>query len=117
MNTDPEIINVNCMDGGCNIKMQLSPDLIWFKGHFPDTPVLPGVVQLDWAINMAKTYLNLGDNIKISDLEVLKFKQLILPNQQIELTLQHKSTHKFTFSYTSERGQHSSGRIVFEPVN
>ena len=33
--------------------MLISPELDWFRGHFPDNPVLPGVVQLHWAVTAA----------------------------------------------------------------
>ena len=30
------------------LKISLPEDLLYFQGHFPDAPILPGIVQTDW---------------------------------------------------------------------
>ena len=35
---------------GETFTLAIGADLIAFRGHFPGNPVLPGVVQVDWAI-------------------------------------------------------------------
>jgi 3-hydroxymyristoyl/3-hydroxydecanoyl-(acyl carrier protein) dehydratase len=90
-------------------------DLDYFNGHFPDTPILAGVVQLHWAVEYAKEQFLLVDQI-VKNIEVLKFKGVIVPEQNLQLTLTKKSAEKVIFSYFSDKGQHASGRIVFEPT-
>ena len=36
------------------VEMRPSPALIYFDGHFDDAPILPGVVQIDWAIELGR---------------------------------------------------------------
>ena len=93
------------------VNLNIPPELDYFQGHFPDRPVLPGVVQTHWAIQYGAQYLELPDRIK--KLEVIKFKNLIRPNMEIALKLELKPSGKLTFSYSHEGNVMSSGRIVY----
>lgn len=85
----------------------------YFDGHFPQAPILAGVVQLDWAIQLGFKHLDVV-NTAVKNVEVLKFQVVIQPEETITLVLEKKSEYKFTFKYESEKGVHSSGRIVLE---
>lgn len=101
-----QLTDSNC----CQLVFTLDPQLSYFEGHFPDQPILAGVVQLNWAIELAKTHLDLAGS-EIKAIEVLKFQQLLTPNTQVTLTLEQKDHKKFTFSFQSATGNHASGRI------
>jgi len=97
----------------CEIKLSLNvpENLHWFDGHYPDQPIVPGVIEIDWAIYFAKTHLNLGVNFK--GIEALKFHELIEPNANIFLHLSFKKeNNKLHFSFTSQTSKLSSGRIL-----
>lgn len=88
-------------------------DLLYFKGHFLIAPVLPGVVQVDWAIYFARQYFNLPANF--SGLHALKFQQIISPETPMQLELVHQvQKHALQFRYYSDAGQHATGRVLFE---
>ena len=95
------------------VNLKVDADIDFFKGHFPQAPVLPGVAQLDWAIHYARKYLSLSD-APVKNVEALKFQVVITPNQEVTLDLVQKSETKFTFKFCSEKGTHASGRIVLE---
>ncbi|RYF38225.1 MAG: acyl-CoA synthetase, partial [Comamonadaceae bacterium] len=83
-----------------------------FDGHFPGAPVLPGVAQLDWAAELAREAFALPPHFLRA--EQLKFQQPVLPPLQLQLHLEWKpETGQVGFRYTSERGQHAGGRLVF----
>ena len=110
---DPIIESVELNDEGANIVLKVPVDLLYLKGHFDQEPLLPGVVQVDWAIRLGRRYLDLPAHFL--RMEVLKFQELILPGHTITLSLQYKADKgKLFFSYASKQGQHSSGRIVLE---
>lgn len=111
----PTINQVESRDDAVELNLYLDEDLYYFDGHFPNAPLVAGVVQLDWAVNFAKRYLNMQGEVK--SVEVLKFQVVMPPKLAVRLSLTRKSEHKFTFSYASEKGQHASGRIVLEPSN
>lgn len=113
MNITPNIIKTTKIDAGVEIQINIPANLDYFNGHFNDHSVLPGVVQLDWAVKYAKQYLELSCD-KFKSMEVLKFQVIILPNANLLLTLKQLTTEKFKFSFISENGQHSSARVILQ---
>lgn len=86
--------------------------LEYFKGHFPTLPVLPGVVQVHWAMHYASQQFAI--NGKFLQLDNLKFHAVILPETSLELTLQwHADKSWLDFTYSSTHKKYSAGRIVF----
>src|SRR5471030_679961 len=86
--------------------------LLYFDGHFTDAPILPGVVQLEWAIHYGRQYFNLPPQFRA--VHALKFQQVILPDSPVQLELLHDAQKgNLQFRYVSESGQHASGRVMF----
>jgi 3-hydroxymyristoyl/3-hydroxydecanoyl-(acyl carrier protein) dehydratase len=92
--------------------MDISPQLDWFRGHFPGNPVLPGVVQLHWAVTVALAFFR----FRFVPLEIkrLKFKNIVVPPKVVELTVCRSDRNEVQFAYTSQGQQHSEGRLVFD---
>jgi hypothetical protein len=94
------------------VSLDIVPQLRVFDGHFPGAPVLPGVVQLDWAIEFGRQVFPLPGRFLRA--EQLKFSQPVLPPLQLELALEWDDTaRRLGFRFSSQRGLHSSGRLVF----
>ena len=95
------------------VSLEIVPQLRVFDGHFPGLPVLPGVVQLDWAIAFARKAFA-GMPARFLRAEQVKFQQPVLPPVQLELALDWDArAGHLSFRYTSQKGTHSSGRIAF----
>jgi 3-hydroxymyristoyl/3-hydroxydecanoyl-(acyl carrier protein) dehydratase len=109
----PEVLADNIDENQIALQLLIPKDLDYFNGHFPSAPILAGVVQLHWAVEYAKQYYSLTE-LEVQNIEVLKFQVVIIPGQQLNLTLSRKTNNKILFSYASDKGQHASGRIVFE---
>ena len=105
------IRSVDHRENGIIIGFYIPDELHWFQGHFPGSPILPGVVQTDWAITYGARYLNLPTHI--SRLEVIKFKNLIQPDMEVDLELDIKPNGKLAFIYRHNGDEMSSGRIVY----
>ncbi|NML42580.1 AMP-binding protein [Ramlibacter sp. G-1-2-2] len=94
------------------VSLEIVPQLRVFEGHFPGAPVLPGVVQLDWAIAFGRRAFELPPRFLRA--EQMKFQQPVLPPVQLELELEWKAeARQLHFRFASQTGQHSSGRLVF----
>jgi acyl-CoA synthetase (AMP-forming)/AMP-acid ligase II/3-hydroxymyristoyl/3-hydroxydecanoyl-(acyl carrier protein) dehydratase len=94
------------------LELTVPPDLLYFDGHFPQQPILPGVVQLDWAIAFAREYFPLPPLFR--DVAMLKFQQVIVPGATVQLELVHDvAKGSVQFRYLSAAGQHASGRVLF----
>jgi len=109
----PEVINQQVIDGVLHLDLNVPADLAYFSGHFPSAPVLPGVVQVDWAMALGQRLLDLPP--KFAGMEVLKFQQLIRPGDDISLTLRFDAERgKLYFTYRNSDAACSSGRILLE---
>lgn len=92
--------------------LDIVPELVVFDGHFVDAPVLPGVAQLDWAVEFARACFELPARFLRAD--ALKFQRPVVPGTQLQLDLQwNAESGVLGFQYTSGAGAHASGRIVF----
>lgn len=92
--------------------LDVTPGLIVFDGHFPDAPLVPGVAQLDWAVEFARRCFVLPQTFLRC--EVLKFQLPVLPGTALQLDLQwNAQSGVLGFRYSSVHGAHASGRIVF----
>jgi len=94
------------------LSLTVPEDLLYFDGHFPGSPILPGVVQLDWAIARGRHYFDMPPVFR--DIAMLKFQQVITPGATVELELAWDSAKSsLQFKYLSQAGQHASGRVIF----
>jgi len=91
-------------------------NLLYFDGHFDVAPILPGVVQVEWAIHYGRQYFGLPAGFK--GINALKFQQVIQPDMPVRLELSHDAVKGgLHFRYASEAGQHSSGRVVLGAID
>lgn len=91
--------------------LQVTDRLAWFDGHFPGDPILPAVVQIDWAIHFgAACGIDPGH---FTGMKRLKFHSVIVPDTALRLTLRVKSG-TLQFAFASDDGLHSKGEIKFE---
>lgn len=87
-------------------------DLRYFNGHFATFPLVPGVVQLQWAVDLARRFACGGE--VVAQVENLKYQQFIRPNDTVRLTLRWDAAKgKTHFAlYTGDKTC-SSGRLVW----
>ena len=92
--------------------LRVPANLFYLEGHFPQAPVLPGVVQVDWAIHFGRAHFALGP--MFMGINALKFQQVILPESPLFLELALDSAKgSLQFRYFSDTGPHAGGRILF----
>jgi 3-hydroxymyristoyl/3-hydroxydecanoyl-(acyl carrier protein) dehydratase len=106
----PDVIAHNVSGDCAEYLFDIPADLTWFDGHFPDDPILPAVVQVDWAIHFGQ---RLGfDPDRFAGFARLKFMAVIVPNTLIRLSLV-ASGPALRFVYKSAAGLHSKGTVKF----
>jgi uncharacterized membrane protein len=95
------------------IELELPLDLACFADHFPDAPVLPGVLQIGWALELAAP--RLGTPTTCRGMDALKFQRLLRPGNRVELTLRHDATSgRLYFAYRSGDEHYSSAYLRLE---
>ena len=88
------------------------PTLLYLDGHFPNAPILAGVVQVDWAIHFGRAHFALPP--QFLSIHALKFQRVIFADTPVTLELSHDlQKGVLQFRYSSDAAVHSSGRIFF----
>ena len=108
----PEILGETVEPNSLTLALRIPEELAYFTGHFDEVSVVPGVTQILWAVYFAQRYFSISR--PFSHMEAIKFKELLLPAQRLELILRHSPPpNKLEFIYRSETAEYSSGRIYF----
>ena len=110
----PEVLGVRRSDNPDRVTLDLHVpvDLIHFAGHFSNQPILPGIVQIDWAIHFAQEHFCPAGHFMA--LENVKFHSLVLPDARLALELAWSaSTSRLDFSFCNAQRKVSSGRVQF----
>lgn len=108
--TRPEVIGRADTGDRRTLFLYVPARLAWFDGHFPGDPILPAVVQIDWAIHFGG-----GPGCaheRFAGFSRLKFRSVIVPDTVLRLTLS-RSAGTLQFGFESQTGVHSTGRIRF----
>lgn len=107
----PEILAERSGDAHVELDLRVPADLEYFAGHFPGAPVLPGVVQLDWCMRLARGRLALTGGFR--GLQQIKFLAPIEPEARITLRLELNGT-KLNFGFFAKDKKHSSGTFLLD---
>jgi len=109
----PEILAEQRDEDKITLTLSIPKNLRWFQGHFPGRPILPGVVQLDWAVQFAR--LPLGVELAAATQFQIKFKAVIEPGDVLDLELRHDVARgRLAFAYR-RGGQECSSGTVYLP--
>jgi 3-hydroxymyristoyl/3-hydroxydecanoyl-(acyl carrier protein) dehydratase len=92
------LTNINCSDRGkISADAEVKSGSPWFSGHFPDNPVLPGIAQLAMVFDTIKQ--GCQDELRISVVRRVRFKQIVKPEDRLTLTVQPISESPFSYSF------------------
>jgi 3-hydroxymyristoyl/3-hydroxydecanoyl-(acyl carrier protein) dehydratase len=109
----PEVIAQRHHKLHCEVDLLVTPDNPWFEGHFPNQPILPGVVQIGWAVHFAGEIYRISPSV--NTLEQIKFKRPIFPNTKLTLHLTPDiERKKLNYDYRDADHLYSSGTLYYE---
>lgn len=111
---DPIVIAViKAEDGSVELTLDVPPDLTHFAGHFPAHPLLPGVIEVDWAVRLAETHFALPRQ-RFSQLRNVKFTRPIRPGERLVCRLAWEAAAgRLSFAYTCAGQPCASGQLEF----
>jgi len=97
-------------------ELRVPPTLVHFAGHFPGLPILPGVVQVHWAMHLAAEHVPAVH--ALASIDRLKFMAPVSPGAVLNLTLAHDAARgRVQFTYRLSGRECASGVIVYrEPA-
>jgi len=108
----PIILDKVISQSRAEYSLKIPTSLAYLEGHFKNMPIVPGIVQLHWAIEFAKSDLDVIG--KVGHGNQIKFARLMKPDDEVELCLEY-NLEKSCLSYRYQNGEqiYSSGRIKF----
>lgn len=108
----PVVLDRRQQEAKLEIDVLIPPGLFYFRGHFPGFPVLPGIVQLHWAIRYGSLLLP-SDTLVPGTIQV-KFRDIVRPGENLQLALNYNADdQRLIFEWRGNRGPRSSGSVVF----
>ncbi|SDU23874.1 AMP-binding protein [Halopseudomonas salegens] len=90
------------------LELEVPEHLVYLEGHFDSYSLVPGVVQIQWAIDLAEEQF--ACCCQVADMDRLKFQQPLRPGMRFTLELE-LSASALRFSFDSCEGRHSSGTL------
>jgi len=106
----PDVLGNTAIEDGVELSLSIPPHLVYFDGHFDAVAIVPGVVQIHWAMHYGQRYLALAG--RFARMEAIKFKELLQPGQALQLRLRYSAARqKLDFCYYADDTEFSSGRI------
>ena len=109
----PEICATERTARGVRLTLRIPAELSYFEGHFAGCPLLPGVVQVNWAIEMGREHIPFAARFRA--LRGVKFTRVILPGQTVTLQLDYaQDKRELDFAFEVEGHPCSNGTAVFD---
>ena len=110
--SEPVVQNVKFRNDEVTADLTFLKEAAYFQGHFPDFPILPGVVQLHFVFEFLREFFH--ETPTRYTIQKLKFSHLIMPNMTVGFQLEKQAQNEYIFSYGLSGKVCSSGKIVVE---
>lgn len=105
----PEMLGETRSEGVIERTALVPWNLSCFPGHFPDRYVVPGVLQLDWALGLAEVLL--GRIPVLQEIENMKMLMPIDPGERIRIRVESRAPNRLEFELWFEDRVFSKGRL------
>lgn len=107
----PEILEQQLVENTLRLQIRIPTNLSYFDGHFDGMPVVPGVVQMHWAVEYGKSLLGISGAVTLAN--QIKFSNLMQPQDELCLTLEYIAEKSLlVYSYKADEKLYSSGRLT-----
>ena len=83
------------------------------RGHFPNNPIVPGVVILDEVIRIIE---KIKPDFIIKKLLTVKFLQPLLPEQDVNVEINQKTETSLSFCCSHNNIKLASGQLTLEQI-
>jgi 3-hydroxymyristoyl/3-hydroxydecanoyl-(acyl carrier protein) dehydratase len=112
----PDVMHIRRTgDDTAQIDIALSREHVAFAGHFPGRPILPGIVQLNWAVSLAADAFHMP--YRPARRCQVKFVRAMTPDDAVTMLWLRldRVRSQLTFEYRVGAMIASSGRAWLDP--
>jgi hypothetical protein len=113
--TTPQRLKKSETPRGLTLRVRVPETLAYLEGHFPNQPIVPGVVQIQWVAEAAMAWLR--KRFVVRRMDAIKFKTPLLPGHEFSIVIEHALSEGealLRFSLMDGETLFSSGRLVLE---
>ena len=79
------------------LNAEVLPDSPWFDGHFPENPTLPGIAQLEMAVDAIR--LASKQNLSVTGFRKVRFKRVIRPGEKLKVIATPRKSQKGSYAF------------------
>ena len=79
------------------LNTEVLPDSPWFDGHFPENPTLPGIAQLEMAIDAIR--LVSKRNLSVTGFRKIRFKRVIRPGEKLKVIITSRKSQEGSYAF------------------
>ncbi len=94
-------------------RLIIPKDLTYFKGHFPDFPVLPAVALIDITTFLVRTHVVSNPNLELRKVDYFKIKRAVEPGQTVELSFQALPAQEYSIEWKNDNKAIAEMSLIF----
>jgi 3-hydroxyacyl-[acyl-carrier-protein] dehydratase len=76
---------------------EVPPDSPWFDGHFPEDPTLPGIAQLEMAVDTIR--LAGRRKVSVAGFRKVRFKRIIRPGEKLKIIATPRKSKEGSYAF------------------
>ena len=76
---------------------EVPPDSPWFDGHFPENPTLPGIAQLEMAVDTIR--LAGKRKVSVTGFRKVRFKRIIRPGEKLKIIATPRKSKEGSYAF------------------
>jgi len=88
-------VNRDMPNGTIAAEARAESGSLWFPGHFPGEPILPGIAILSMVMDVIRHHeAEIGSKVRITGIKRVRFKLPVRPEELVKITvsLKHQNT-------------------------
>ncbi|MBN2159521.1 MAG: hypothetical protein JW807_09005 [Spirochaetes bacterium] len=81
-------------------EVTLTTESLWFDGHFPGSPILPGIAQLAIVSDMIRGHARMKSrSVSVSRITKVRFRQFVRPGDTLQMSAAADATDPSAYKF------------------
>jgi len=111
MNDPFRLVHLELQEGGAEARVHVPADCLFFEGHFPGDPILPGVAQVVLVTSVLRRVVE--GPVRVASIRRVKFTAPVRPGMDLVLRLLREGP-RVHWRLAATQGEVSSGEVLIE---